>query len=188
MAQDLSSGPSARYLEIVRAPGDELRRILANGETPDAANLVGWEYRGTNVPATTALLGIRRFVKGFDRADGTGQPGDESVVGYNISVVGSDLATPWTTREQRDGRTRFGHFTVAAVDPEGPDNRHLNALFLDYGAVPEPEHGVAGRIRDYIVRVQPGSDDLLLGRAFLAFGSRRVPVGWFVLERFRHAV
>jgi hypothetical protein len=38
-------------------------------------------------------------------------------------------------------------------------------------------------LRDYVVRVSPGSDDLLLGRAFLAAGRRRVPVGWFAIER-----
>ncbi len=35
------------------------------------------------------------------------------------------------------------------------------------------------------MRASPGSDDLLLGQAFLAVGSGRVPVGWFALERLR---
>ncbi len=72
---------------------------------------------------------------------------------------------------------------MAPVDPEAVDNRHLDALLLDYGAVRVPERGLAGRLRDYLVRVEPGSDDLLLGEADLALGSRRLTVGWFALER-----
>lgn len=109
--------------------------------------------------------------------------GQGTTVGFNKSVSGSDLSTPWTPRPQRDGRIAFAPFTVSDVDPEARDNRYVDALLLDYGAVPEPEIGIPGRLRDYLVRVEPGSDDLLLGQAFLAWGDRRVPVGWFALER-----
>ncbi|MDQ4097225.1 MAG: hypothetical protein M3144_05075 [Actinomycetota bacterium] len=60
--------------------------------------------------------------------------------------------------------------------------RYPNAVLFDYGAAPEPERGLAARLRDYVVRVTPGSEDVLLGRAFLAAGRRRVPVGWFAIE------
>jgi hypothetical protein len=99
-----------------------------------------------------------------------------------VSVAGADLSSPWTERLQRDGRREWARFTVAPVDPTGPDNRYLNALLIDYAAVTTPERGLPGRLRDYLVRVVPGSDELLLGRAFLAFGPRRVPIGWFALE------
>jgi hypothetical protein len=63
------------------------------------------------------------------------------------------------------------------------------ALLLDYGALPHPELGpaapLAARLRDYVVRVRPRSDDLLLGRAYLEFGPWSVPVGWFALERLQ---
>jgi hypothetical protein len=155
----------------------DLRPLMVRGERPDVAALVGWEYRGTNLPATSSLLGLRRFRKGFTTDE------DGRVVGYNVSVPGADLSTPWTPRPQGDGRREFAWFAVHEVDPEAVDNRHLQALLLDYGAVPEPEPGIAGRLRDYLVRVEPDSDDLLLGRADLAWGRRRLPVGWFVLER-----
>ena len=103
---------------------------MVRGERPDIAHLVGWEHRGTNLPATSALLGLRRFIKGFT----TDEHG--ATVGYNKSVPGSDLTTPWTPRPQRDGRVVWAPFTVAPVDPEAVDNRHLAALLLDYGAVP----------------------------------------------------
>ena len=42
-----------------------------------------------------------------------------------------------------------------------------------------------GWLRDYLVRVNPGSDDLLLGKAYLAVGPARAPLGFFLLERRR---
>jgi hypothetical protein len=150
---------------------------MIRGERPSVDELVAWEYRGANLPATSRLLGLRRFVKGFV-SDGHGGVG-----GYNKSVRGSSLASPWEVRPQRDGRVAWAWFSVGPVDPEAVDRAYLRALLLDYGAVEEPEAGIAGRLRDYVVRVVPGEDELLLGQAFLAVGSRRVAVGWFALER-----
>lgn len=176
------SAPSAAYLKLVRTSPRELRRLMLRGERPDFDRLCGWEFRGTNLPATSALLGLRRFRKGFT-TDDRGTP-----VGYNKSVPGTDLTTPWTPREQRDGRLAFAWFAVRDVDPEAVDNRYLQALLLDYAAVPEPEPGLARRLRDYVVRVEPGRDDILLGHADLAWGHRRLPVGWFALERLERLV
>ena len=145
-----SDRPTPEYLRLVATRPGELRRLMVRGERPDVAHLIGWEHRGTNLPATSALLGLRRFVKGFTTES------DGAVVGYNKSVAGADLSTPWSPRPQRDGRVAWAPFTVAGVDP---------------------------RLRDYLVRVEPGSDALLLGQADLAVGSRRITVGWFALER-----
>ena len=93
---------SASYESVVHAPAGVLRQLIRRGETPDPANLVGFEYRGTNMPVTTRLAGLRRFIKGFELAD------DGSVVGYNKQVSGADLSTPWTPRPQRDGRVGGG--------------------------------------------------------------------------------
>lgn len=167
---------SPAYLALVATPTRRLTKVMRRGGAPDVDELSGWEWRGTNLPASSRLLGIRRFIKGFDTRDGRAE-------GYNVSVVGSDLTSPWTERTQRDGRREWARFTVAPVDPTATDNRYLNALLLDYGAVQTPEAGVAGRLRDYLVHVSPGSDDLLLGHAFLAVANLRIPVGWFALER-----
>jgi len=171
-----SSKPSADYLALVATSTRSLPAVIQRGETPDVASLVGREFRGTNLPATSRLLGIRRFIKGFTATD------EGSVEGYNVSVSGADLSTPWTERHQRDGRREWAPFTVAPVDPTAVDNRYLHALLIDYSRPAEPERGIAGHLRDYLVRVVPGSDALLLGHAFLAAGRVRVPVGWFVLE------
>ena len=168
--------PSADYLALVRTPPSRLAGVLRRGGTPDIDALTGWEWRGTNMPATSRLLGLRRFIKGFT------VQGD-AAAGYNVSVHGSDLASPWTPRNQRDGRREWARFTVTPVDPAAADNRYLHALLLDYGAIASPESGIPGRLRDYLVRVVPDSDELLLGHAFLAAADARIPVGWFALER-----
>lgn len=176
--QERQSSASESYLALVASRTGQLAERMRMGEPPDVAALSGWEWRGANMPATSRLLGIRRFVKGFAEVEGR-------LEGYNVSVTGSDLLAPWTERPQRDGRREWARFGVTPVDPLATDNRHPRAVLLDYGVVADPERGLARRLRDYLVRASPGSDDLLLGQAFLAVGSGRVPVGWFALERLR---
>lgn len=164
--------------DLAAVGGRRLQELVQFGEAPDPVALAGWEYRGVNMPAPVPrLLGIRRFLKGF-----VGER-DGRFLGYNKQVAGWHLDQPWTPRPQRDGRERYAFFAVLPVDPESVDNRYRNAVLFDYGAAPDPEPGIAARLRDYVVRVVPGSDDVLLGRAFLAAGRRRVPVGWFAIER-----
>lgn len=155
---------------LMGVPLRRLAAIHAAGTRPDPAVLAGREYRGANRPAASRLLGIRRFVKGFE------QDPDGAVRGYNKQVRGASLQAPWTAVRRKDGRVAWAPFLVLP----GPDG--TTGLLLDYGAVADPEPGVARRLRDVLVRVDPGSDDLLLGRAYVAVGSRRLPVGWFVLE------
>lgn len=169
--------PSEEYLALVRTPPSKLRSVIARGSTPDPGSLVGWEWRGTNMPASSKYLGLRRFIKGFV----LGATG--SVEGYNVSVMGADLLAPLHERRQRDGRREWAGFDVRPVDPTSNENRYLHAILLDYGSASAREAGIPGRLRDYLVRVAPSSDDLLLGRAFLAIGPVRIPIGWFALER-----
>ncbi|MGW5239280.1 hypothetical protein ACWEOW_10145 [Monashia sp. NPDC004114] len=172
-------GPSPDYLRLVSTPVREMAGIMRSGEVPDVQAISGWEWRGTNIPAASArLLGIRRFIKGFHAVD-------DQFAGYNVSVAGSVMESPWLERRQRDGRREWARFAVARVDATTTDTPHSNALLLDYGAVDAPEPGLARRLRDYVVRVSPGSDDLLLGHAFITLGNQRVPVGWFALERLQ---
>ena len=175
--------PTSDYLALVRAPTTQLAKLMARGETPDIAALVGWEWRGTNLPATSRLLGLRRFIKGFVRVGE--HAGPFQAEGYNVTVPGHDLATPWTDSRRRDGRREWARFTVARVDPGAVDNRFLDALLIDYSTPADSERGLPRLLRDYLIRVVPGSDALLLGQAFFALGDRRIPVGWFALEPLR---
>jgi hypothetical protein len=158
---------------LMRVPFRRLAAVHAAGTPPDPTVLAGREYRGANRPATSALLGIRRFVKGFEMdPDGT-------VRGYNKQVRGASLDTPWTVRRRRDGRVAYAPFLVM---PRHDQARSPVGVLLDYGAPIHPGPGLARRLRDVLVRVDPGSDDLLLGRAYLALSTRWLPVGWFILD------
>jgi hypothetical protein len=160
------------FEDLLRMRLSRLADVHAAGTRPDPAALAGQEYRGVNRPATAGLLGIRRFVKGFATQQ------DGSVHGYNKRVPGRALDRPWTAQRRTDGRVAYAPFVVLP----GPDDTEPGAVLLDYGAAPDPEPGVAARLRDVLVRANPGSDDLLLGRAYLALRGRRIPVGWFVLD------
>jgi len=117
--------PSAEYLALVRTPPARLTGVLRRGDTPHVDALAGWEWRGTNMPATSRLLGLRRFIKGFTLVE------DGRAAGYNVSVPGADLSSPWTPRNQCDGRREWASFTITTVDPTATDNRYLHALLLD---------------------------------------------------------
>lgn len=159
-------------IEKLRAlPARELETVLVRGETPEADGLAGWEFRGWNTPAFAKLLGIQEFVKGFFRS------ANGALYGYNRQPG------------QPGKEKRFGFYRVDAVDAAARDNAYLHALLLDYGrgggSVLDPLEFMTTRLRDYLVRVERGSDNLLLGKAYVAAGPLRVPVSYFLLERLR---
>lgn len=172
-----SDTASTEYLRLETLPARELEAILLRGERPDPEHLAGWEFRGMNTPKFARLLGIKKFVKGFYKS-ATGQ-----LYGYNIPVQQNRLDEPWVYKGSEP--RRFGFYRVDAVDAAARDNAYLNALLLDYGRGGNHELDPTSGLRDYLVRVHPGSDDLLLGKALYALGPLRVPTSYFVLERLR---
>ena len=74
---------------------------------------------------------------------------------------------------------------MTPVDPEARDNAYLHALLIDYGQGGNPLYDPSRYLRDYLVRCVPGSDDLLLGKAYMAIGPWRMPASFFMLERHR---
>ena len=173
---------SAEVVELARTPA-ALERVLLRGETPDLDALVGWEYRGLNAAFWAPYSPIQKFVKGFYRA----QRGPDAgrVYGYNLPVVQNGPEGPWLAKPSEEAPKRFGFFLVTDVDPTSRDAAYLHALLLDYGrgrnALFEPAKG----LRDYLVRVHPGSDELILGKATYAVGPLRVATNYFLLERRR---
>lgn len=171
---------SPDYLRLAAMNLKELEATWLRGERPDRDALAGWEFRGLNVGTKLhALLPFQKFIKGFYRAPLGG------VRGYNIPVRQDGPHAAWTAKPRDDDPKRFGFFAVNPVDPESRDNQHLRSLLLDYGAAPNPLLDVTKGLRDYVVRVNPGSDELLIGKAWYALGLVRVPVGFFILERHR---
>ncbi len=165
---------SADFLDLVGAPRSVLRSTMARGRAPSSERLEGREFRGANTGVVPRAMGIRRFVKGFRPS------GDDGVLlGYNVRVEGGNLDAPWTTSLYHSQR-EYAFFRARPVEPGEADSRYRDALLLDYGAAGEAA-GPGRSLRDYLVEVDAGSP-LLLGHAFLAVGSARVPVSWFVLE------
>lgn len=182
--------PSAAALALARGPRADLERAMLRGTTPDLDALVGWEFRGINAtpegaPPLARLAGIQKFVKGMFRA-GDGRR-DGQVMGYNCPVVQNALDGRWQTRPSDAEPRRFGFYTVAPVDPTRRDNLYLHALLLDYGQGGNPAWAPSRGLRDYLVQVDADNPDLFVGKAYAALGPARIPVGYFILERWRRS-
>jgi hypothetical protein len=181
--QRLSALPSAAALDLVHASRRELERALQRGSTPDVEALVGWEFRGINCippgePPIARLAGIQKFIKGmFRTADGRS-------LGYNTPVVQNVLDGRWHATPSEEAPRRFGFYEITAVDPTSRDNHYLHAVLLDYGKGGNRRWDLTRGLRDYLVQVAD-HPDLFLGKAYAAVGPARLPLGFFVLERFR---
>lgn len=172
--------PSLAALALERASWRELHRTFLDGTMPDLDALVGWEFRGINrLPANwlpvARLVGIKKFLKGFFRAE------DGRVMGYNSAAEMNALDGRWHVSPRR-----YGFYEIHPVDPTARDNVYLHAALLDYekgGNKPyDPQRG----LRDYLVQVDPANPDLFLGMAFYALGPARIgPTNFFILERHR---
>lgn len=172
-------GASERFKELARRPTSELRRRFSAGELPSVPSLIGYEFRGFNHPPLMSLLGIRKFIKAFFTGSGDG------AFGCNTPVEQNGLDGEWLAEPNEDNPRRYGFFRVGAADrPDGGVDGG-QALLLDYGKGHNKPYDPSGLLRDYVVRIDPGSDDLLLGKAYLALGPVRVPVCFFLLERYR---
>jgi hypothetical protein len=169
---------SDAYLELIAGSKAELAKVYATGSPPELSELIGYEFRGFNQPRATALLGIRKFIKAFylDRA---GQP-----FGCNTPTLQNGLSEDWIARPSPERPKRYAFFRVYAPDADAADAERRGAALLDYGQGGNRALDPAGLLRDYLVRVQPGSDDLLLGKAYFVIGGTRLSHTYFVIERY----
>lgn len=168
-----------RFVELISSPPPRLEELFRAGSRPDCEALAGWEWRGYNVPWFTKLLGIQKFIKGFFKSE-------RGVEGYNIPVRQNGLAGDWLHRPDAANPKRFGFYRVAPVDPASPDNFYPDSVLLDYGASPRNAfYRVERLLRDYVAQPFADEPDVLLGKAYLALGSLRVPSNFFALKRLR---
>ncbi len=170
---------SARYLELAGLTKRELETVFAAGSPPDVAALTGFEFRGYNQPRAAALLGIRKFVKAFylDRS--------QRPFGCNTPVRQNGLQDEWLPRPGPERPKRYAFYQVEPADPDAADEARRGAVLLDYSRGGNRVYDVARILRDYLVRVEPGSDDLLLGKAFFVVAGKKVAHSFFLIERFR---
>jgi hypothetical protein len=172
------SGASDRYTELAAGPRSELARLFTAGEAPSVEAISEHEFRGYNQPWFMSLLGIRKFIKAFFHAEG-------SAFGCNTPVDQNGLEAEWNAKpdDQRPKRYAFYEIEPAAAAPsrKGP----TSAICLDYGRGRNPWYDPSRLLRDYVVRIDADSDDLLLGKAYAALGPLRIPLSFFLLERYR---
>jgi hypothetical protein len=169
--------PSTEYQDLATRSRSELERLFVRGEAPSLEALAGTEYGGWNHPRRMAVLRIRKFIKGFAETE------DHRHVGYNTPARQDGLSHGWSARPDDEHPKRFAFYRVLPVDPEGRDNRYLHALLLDYGQGNNPPSDPSRFIRDYLVRLEEGTDELLLGKAYLALGRARIYSNFFLLQR-----
>jgi hypothetical protein len=170
---------SARYTELAALPKRDLACVFRQGTAPDITALTGFEYRGFNQPRAAALLGIRKFIKAF-YLDSSQQP-----FGCNTPVTQNGLDAEWLARPSPENPKRYAFFKMDPADPDSTRPLARKAVSLDYSQGRNPPHEAARILRDYLVRVEPGSDDLLLGRAFFVLAGRPVADSYFLIERYR---
>jgi len=168
-----------RYLELANGSKHDLAAVHSAGTPPEVDALIGYEYRGFNQPAATALLGIRKFIKAF-YLDEAGQP-----FGCNTPVVQNGLDAEWIAKPTPEQPKRYAFFQVEAPDPDAADAERHGAVLLDYGKGGNKAYDPSRLLRDYVVRVEPGSDNLLLGKAYFVMGPTRLRPTYFLIERYR---
>ncbi len=170
---------SGRFLELAGQSKRELEAVFAAGSPPDVSALTGFEFRGYNQPRAAALLGIRKFIKAFY------VNGSDQTFGCNTPVARSGLQDEWLARPSVERPKRYAFFLVEPADPAGPDQLRRSAALLDYSRGGNKAYDVARILRDYLVRVEAGSDELLLGKALFVLGGTRVAESFFLIERYR---
>ena len=173
------TGVSASYLELAGLSKAGLAAVFAAGTPPEVPALTGFEYRGFNQPKTAALLGIRTFIKAF-YLDGSGRP-----AGCNTPVARNRLDGEWIARPAPDRPRRYAFFAVEPPDPDASGPERRTAALFDYGRGGNPVYDPSRIISDYVVRVEPGSDDLLLGKAYFRIAGTRIAHAFFLIERYR---
>jgi hypothetical protein len=173
----MASSSQAFQRLAARSPR-ELEAVLRRGRAPASDALLGYEFRGYNHPRRAALLGIRKFIKGFFVVR-------DEVLGFNTRTRQNGLDGAWIARPDDSDPRRFAFFRVLPPGSGVREGAYGHALLLDYSGAGNPAYDPSRLLRDHVVRVDEHSDDLLLGKASLALASARVPVGFFLLERHR---
>ena len=170
---------SSRFLELAQQPKRELDAVFAAGSPPDVTALTGHEFRGYNQPRAAALLGIRKFIKAF-YLDTARQP-----FGCNTPVTQNGLEHEWLARPSAEHPKRYAFFKVEPPNPDAPDDLRCSAALLDYSRGGNRAYDIARILRDYLVRVEPSSDELLLGKALFVVAGTTLAHSYFLIERYR---
>jgi hypothetical protein len=167
------------FEQLARSSSRDLEAALRAGVAPDLSRLAGTEWRGWNTTWRTALLGIRKFGKGFFQ-------GGRGLEGYNVRMRQDGLGAPWTPKSSPENPKRWAFYVI---EPPDASRRYANAALIDYGKSRRNTRWSAPRLlRDFLVQPDPSNPDLFLGKAYLNIFGALVPSNFFVLERIPGAV
>jgi hypothetical protein len=159
---------------------DELLAVLRSGHAIDPRELDDTEYRGVSLglPGIVVALTWKKFKKVFHRDAETG-----ALRGWNVRIEQSDDDL-WRPRHRRGRIWTFGHYEVVPARGRGVPRGCDRGLLIDYGLGGNRPLDPMRRVRDPIVAVHPGDNQLLLGWSYLDLGLARLGTpSFFSLER-----
>lgn len=184
-------------------PLAELDKIMKRQSPVDPEELLGYEYLGYNVHMPAS------FLKMFGKFKKTFYRDNQGVIrGWNYKCRSNLFEEAWEEVSGPDDRRSDGFFTRAQkqivhwfsglrgdarahgffrVYPAKEDptwNHYPAALLVNYGSSGNPPGDFTALLRDYVVAINPGESDLLLGKGYTQLGLTSVPAGgYFILSR-----
>jgi len=157
----------------------QLEDIMRNSKKPNMTKIAEKEYNGWNMGLLPSLSGLQKFRKGFQKQDGG------YFTGYNVLMQQNHFNEAWEQKLVNDEPKIFGFYEMTPAK-----DRYPNALQLDYNTLKNKKF--EEWLLDYIVEVEPGNPDLLLGKAhvlpmtlYYRWNTPIIPPTFFVLEKFR---
>lgn len=175
MTQHRGSGPSRAALLTMRSK--HLGEMLRAGHRVAAHALDDSRYRGISLglPAWIERIAPKTFVKTFRRSG-------DVLRGWNVRLeqTGIDGDVVYQRYSNGDPRT-FGHYHVVDPGPK-PVGSHPG-LLLHYGLGGNARRDPAGRLREPLVALEPGSVDRLLGWSYIDLGFLVGTPSYSLLER-----
>lgn len=165
--------------ELRSLPTVRLRELLLDGHEIPMDALANTCFRGVSLglPRWIEKLTWKTFRKTFFQDPETGV-----LRGWNVRLQQTGYDFPSQPKHNRRGHeVTFGHYRVVPL--QGIAGLRQGVL-LDDREGGNPTTDPARFILDPLVAVNPGNHDLLLGRTWIALGSRVIPTpSYFSLER-----
>lgn len=169
------------FEELVKTSSKRLEEIFVQSETPDVTDLANFEFQGYNLPVFTKFLGIQKFIKGFFQLEPNAEGNFE---GYNTPAKQNGFQNEWIPMPDPQNPKRFGFFDVKKVISTDVENKYPNAVILNYGTTKRKNPlGPEQVLRDYVVKIPNDTNNLFLGKAYIALGNFRIYSNFFVLNK-----
>ena len=172
-------GHKYTFEELAKLKTKQMDALMLIGGTPTMKDVLGYEYRGYNMNPSTVILGTRKFKKGF-----FGDLNKDHAWGYNVLVQQNKMSEPWIAKPSDAYPARRFFFKLLPAGG-GYDARYDHSLFVDYAK--SGEYFILHPTRytvDYLVYPDPENHDLMLGKSDAEIGPIRLPLGYFILERY----